>query len=228
MTATYRIEKIMIEVRVGAGESERFLVRKDLATRHSQVIKKAFARGWKEAEENIVRFSEESPEVFHVFVTFLDTGVIHLDHFKSEKPVEVQKDDRDIDNGWDKIAHAWLLGEHLGSTAFQDALVDKMIHILQTTAEIPKTMFQKIFAGSIARSGIRDLLVDVAVYHLFSADLEEQSGDDVYAGYWKQVAVAYRRRITDPTLSAPYDKADVGCRYHDHVKDNLCYKKMFT
>ena len=218
----------MIGVCVGSDEVERFIVRKDLATRHSDVIKKSFASDWKEAKENVVRFPEESSEAFQVFVTFLDAGVIHLDHFTGDRPVEGQEYDRVIDKVWNQIAQAWLLGEHLDCTAFKDALVDKTVHILQTTAQVPKMMFEKIFAGSIGRSGIRDLLDDVAAYHLFSFDLQQQSGDDVYAGYWKQVAIAYKHRITNPSLRAPYDQADVGCRYHDHAKNKRCYKSMFT
>jgi len=221
----------MIEVCVGSDDDiEKFIVRKNLATRHSDVIRKAFAGGWKEAKENVVRFPEESPEAFQVFVTFLDTGVIHLNHFKSNKPTVAQEaqNNQDIDEEWNKIAQSWLLGEHLSCASFKDALVDKMVHTLQTTAEIPKTMFPKIIAGSVARSGMRDLLVDVAAYHLFAADLEAQPDDDEFAGYWKQVAIAYRHRITNPALSAPYDRGDVGCRYHDHGKDNLCYKAMFS
>ena len=76
----------MTEARVGLEDGiERFIVRKELATRHSEFIKKALdpANGWKEAKENIMRFPEEPPEAFQVFVTFLDTGVIHLEHSKS-------------------------------------------------------------------------------------------------------------------------------------------------
>jgi hypothetical protein len=221
----------MVEVCVGSEDDvESFIVRKNLATRHSDIIRKAFAGGWKEAKENVIRFPEESPEAFQVFVTFLDTGAIHLNHFKGNNLTIAQEveDDRDIDKGWNKITQAWLLAEHLSCTSFKDALVDKMLHTLQTTAEIPKTMFPKIVAGSVARSGMRDLLVDIAAYHLFAADLEEQPDDDVaYAGYWKQVAIAYRNRITNPSLSAPYDQVDVGCRYHDHGENKLCYKVMF-
>lgn len=183
----------MIQVCVGSGDDvERLIARKSLATRHSDVIRKAFAGGWKEAKENIIRFPEESPEAFQVFATFLDTGVIHLCHFKGNKPsiAQEREDSRSIEQEWNRIAQAWLLGEHLCSTSFKDALVDTMIHILQTTAEIPRMIFPKIITGSVARSGMRDLLVDIAAYHLFVADLEEQPDDDAYAGYWKQVAIA--------------------------------------
>lgn len=215
----------MIEVCAGSNDDiEKFLVRKKLATRYSDVIRKALSNGWKEAKENIIRFPEESPETFQAFATFLDTGAIHLDHFKKNttKPATAQQGRPDIDKQWDNIAQAWLLGEHLLSTPFKDALVDKTIHILRTTAEIPKTMLPKIIAGSVGRSGMRDLLVDIAAYHLFAADLEEQPDGEAYAGYWKQVAIA------DPSLGAPYDRVDVGCRYHDHGKGKLCYKAMFT
>jgi hypothetical protein len=222
----------MIEVCVGSGDdAEMFIVRKNLATRYSDVIKKAFAGGWKEAKENVISFPEESPEAFQVFMTFLDTGVIHLNHFKSNDLTITQEAEHDhaIDEQWNQITQAWLLGEHLFCSSFKDALIDKMLHTLQTTAEIPKTMFPKIIAGSVARSGMRDLLVDIAAYHLFAADLEAQPDNDAScAAYWKQVAIAYRHRITNPSLSAPYDQVDVECRYHDHGENKPCYKVMFT
>jgi hypothetical protein len=222
----------MTEAHVGPEDGiEKFTVRKDLATRHSGFIKKALdpANGWKEAKENILRFPEESPEAFQVFLTFLDTGVIHLDHFKGTQDVVSQEDDPDASKEWNKIAQAWLLGDHLFSGSFKDALVDKMVSILKTSAGIPKKMFEQIFTESIGRSGMHDLVVDMAAYHLFAADLEEQSDDEAYAGYWKQVAIAYRHRIANPSWSAPYDQANIGCRYHDHDKNDskLCYRNIF-
>ena len=69
----------------------------------------------------------------------------------------------------------------------------------------------------------------MAAHHLSAADLEEQSDDDAYAGYWKQVAMAYGHRTTDASLSAPYDQKDIGCGYHDLDENDgeLCWKSMF-
>jgi hypothetical protein len=75
----------MTEIHVGSEKVEKFLVRKYLAIRHSRAIEKALdpESDWKEAEENVVRLPEETPEAFRVFLTFLETGVVHLHHFKS-------------------------------------------------------------------------------------------------------------------------------------------------
>lgn len=121
LTSTRRIKKVMIQVCVGSGDDvERFIARKSLATRHSDVIRKAFAGGWKEAKENIIRFPEESPEAFQVFVTFLDTGVIHLCHFKGNKlsAAHELEDSRSIDEQWNKI----LTGLAPGRTPLQHFL----------------------------------------------------------------------------------------------------------
>jgi hypothetical protein len=60
----------MTEVQVGSEKVEKFLVRKDLAIRHSRVIEKALdpESDWKEAEENVVRLPKETPEAFQAFL----------------------------------------------------------------------------------------------------------------------------------------------------------------
>lgn len=106
LIASRSIDDIMTEVHVGTDEVEQFIVHKDLATRHSTIIKKALdpASGWKEAQENVVHLPEESPEAFQVFVTFLDTGIIYLDHFKGASSIGVQDEDLDMDKEWNSIA----------------------------------------------------------------------------------------------------------------------------
>lgn len=74
---------------------------------------------------------------------------------------------------------------------------------------------------------MRDLLVDIAVYSWFPGTLSEQESDEACVDFFRDVAIALKNRIADPSLSAPYDQKNVGCRYHDHGKDEPCYKKMF-
>lgn len=219
----------MTEVHVGLEDAETFIISKDRAICHSKLFQRALnPKGtWKEVKENTVRLPEQAPENFQVFVTFVNAGCIALDHSWVTKKMATKSKVTGDDKEWCQIAQLWIMGEYLESTSFQDALVDKTVSILQTTGKVPKTMFREIFTGSISRCGMRKLLADVAVYSWFAADLEEQKSDEAYVEFFKDVAVALKKRITDTSLSAPYDKKDVGCYYHDHGKNKPCYKGKF-
>jgi hypothetical protein len=225
----------MTEVHVGSEEVEKFIVRKELATRHSTIIKKALdpASGWKEALENVVHLPEESLEAIQVFITFLDTGVIHLDHFKSAVSNDVQEDDLDEDNEWNSIAQVWLLSDRIDSVTLKDAIVDKVISLVRDNGKVPTSLHRPIFKGSVSRSGMRKLLIDIAVYSWFPGTLADQPGDPECADYFRDVGVEAMKRmaraVQGQALSlAPYDRQDIGCHYHDHsVEGKPCYKTMF-
>jgi hypothetical protein len=225
----------MTEVYVGSEEIEQFIVRKELATRHSTIIKKALdpASGWKEALENVVRLPEESPEAFQVFITFLDTGIIHLDHFKSAKGNSAQEYDVDEDKEWNSIAQVWLLSDRIDSITLKDAVVDKVISLVRDSGKVPTSLHRPIFKGSVSKSGMRKLLTDIAVYSWFPGTLADQPGDPECADYFRDVGVEAMKRMSravqKQALSvAPYDRQDVGCHYHDHdTEGKPCYKTMF-
>lgn len=225
----------MTEVRVGTGEVEQFMVRKELATRHSTIIKKALdpSSGWKEAKENVIRLPEESPEAFQVFVTFLDTGVIHLNHFEGAKSDAAQGDDLNEDKEWNSIAEVWLLSDRIDSVTLKDAIVDKVISLVRDSGKVPTSLHRPIFKGSVSKSGMRKLLTDIAVYSWFPGTLADQPGDPECADYFRDVGVGAMNRmariIQGQILSlAPYDRQDVECHYHDHdAEGKPCYKTMF-
>jgi len=236
LTVFYSIDEIMTGVYVGPEDGmERFAVRKELATRHSTIIKKALdpARGWKEAKENIVRLPEESPEAFQVFVTFLDTGVIHLNHFKSVSGNAAQEDDLGEDKEWNSIAQVWLLSDRIDSVTFKDAVVDKVISLVRDEGKVPTSLHRPIFKGSVSRSGMRKLLTDIAVHSWFPGTLADQPGDPECADYFRDIGVEAMRRMGrstqgQPLSLAPYDRQDVECHYHDHdTEGKPCYKTMF-
>ena len=211
-------------------------MRKNLAIRHSEFIKKALdpASGWKEAKENIVRFPEESPEAFQVFMMFLDTGVIHLNHFRSAKSNAVREQDPDEDKEWNSIAQLWLLSDRMDSVSLKDAVVDKVVSLVRDSGKVPTSLHRPIFKGSVSRSGMRKLLTDIAVYSWFPGTLADQPGDPDCADFFRDVAVEAMKRMAcarqgQMLSTAPYDRQDVGCHYHDHEAEGKpCYKKMFS
>ena len=231
-----RIDDIMTEVHVGTDKVEQFIVHKDLATRHSTIIKKALdpAIGWKEAEQNVIHLPEESPEAFQAFATFLDTGVIHLDHYKRASSIGVHDEDLDENKEWNSIAQVWLLSDRIDSVTLKDAIVDKVISPVRDSGKVPTSLHRPIFKGSVRKSGMRKLLTDIAVYSWFPGTLADQPGDPECADYFRDVGVEAMKRmartIQGQVLSvAPYDKQDVECHYHDHdAEGKPCYKTMFS
>lgn len=225
---------MMTEVHVGAEEIEKFVVRKDFATRHSSVIQKALdpENGWKEAKENIVRLPEESSEDFQVFVTFLNTGVIHINHFKGTDEGQAEGGDTSEEE-WDSIAHAWLLGDRIHSTSFKDAIVDKVISLVRDHGKTPASMHRAICKGSVYKSGMRSLLADIAVHGWSKKMMVAQPDDPECAGFFKEIAAEALERTMlarrDETLDiAPYIQLGIECHYHDHDGEGKsCYKTMF-
>jgi hypothetical protein len=226
----------MTGVHVGPEDGvEKFAVRKDLAVRHSEFIKKALdpASGWKEAKENVVRFPEESPEAFQVFVTFINSGVIHLDHFKGAKGAATNEDDLDEDQEWNNIAQVWLLSDRIDSITLKDAVVDTLASLVRDSGKVPTSLHRPIFKGSVSKSGMRKLLTDIAVHCWFPGTLADQPGDPECADFFRDIGVEAMKRtartIQGQSLSlAPYDRQDVKCHYHDHdAEEKPCYKTMF-
>jgi hypothetical protein len=226
----------MTEIHVGSEEVEKFIVRKDLATRNSKLIGKTLdpTSDWKEAKENVVYLPEESLEAFQSFVTFLDTGVVHLDHFKSTKSEPARRVEWTQEKQWDSIAQAWLLGDRIDSVTLKDAVVEKVISLVRDSGKVPTSLHRPIFKGSVSRSGMRRLLTDIAVYSWFPGILVDQSGDPECADFFRDIGVESMNRAQSALQGqmlavAPYDKQDVGYHYHDHETEGKpCYKTMFN
>lgn len=230
LTDPISYRNLMIELHIGPEyEHEKFAIHKDRATRHSEFISKALDRkkGWKEAKEGFIRLPEESPQAIEMFGVFIDTGHIHLipsDREQGDMTPELESQE-DI---WSCLEDAWLLGERLLSTQFKDAVVDNLVEQLRTTAEVPKKMYKAIYRGSVGTSGMRRLLVDLAVFTWLPNEVREQTPDPECVEYFKDLCFLSMRRHTNSVpSSAPFDRADTGCYYHDHGEDGVCYKTMF-
>lgn len=203
----------MLEVHVGEdGSAENFLVHAELATRHSKFIATAMGPEWKEGKERILPLPKVLPETFRSFYDFINTSNLQF---------TISDDQEEKD--WNHIAETWLFGDYLKSTSFQDAVVDAMLALMRRTSKFPTTMYQKVYGNSIFPSGMRRLLADVAVFGWFPDTLSHQPSDPKYVDFFRDVAVLQREQIE---LGAPYDWGDVGCHYHDHGSDELCYSQQ--
>lgn len=109
--------------------------------------------------------------------------------------------------------------------------------MIRDAGKIPIKMYRQILKRSVFPSGMRRLLVDVAVYSWFTGTLSDQPGEAAYADFFRDVAVGAMDRMNaaqarmsagQPPLIAPYDRPWLGCFYHDHDgTGQICYKEMF-
>lgn len=163
MLTTYSYGVQVVTVEVGKGEDEtQFVAHKDLLSKHLEFFRAALGKEWKEGHDNKVHLEEENPEIFKIFQLFLYSGCIY-----SKKDGDLSDFDESghgRDGEWRRLSEAWIFGEVILSTSFKDAVVDAIITKIKLTNQDPTGLHTLIYPVSTSKSGIRTLLVDIAVY----------------------------------------------------------------
>lgn len=155
----HRLGGDVICVLVGKeSHATKFFVHTELITNHSELFKAALKRGWKEAEERLVRLPEEKPKNFENFHSFLYTGKVYSRKLNENKPSENE------DLEWSRLSEAWVLSEVLLSSTYKDAVMDTILHKAVTSMKGPETVYLDVYPKSSEDSPIRRLMVDIAVH----------------------------------------------------------------
>ena len=151
-----------------------------LLSQHSKFFDQAIKTGKRNAfGEHILSCPEENVDVFKTFVQFLYTGDVYLaaDDAKHEAAGDdaagdEAAEDEDSDDEYVRIANRWNLGENIDSTTFKDALVDTLISKIVKEKKSPLGMHHVLRERFHAESGMRKLLVDIAVHKWGDVDVE--------------------------------------------------------
>jgi hypothetical protein len=167
----------------------KFFIHADLASQHSEFFAAALKKGWKEAEERVIRLPDlpnDSAEMFQDFHSFLYTGRIYSgNESETNKP--------GYDKEWRRPELSWILGEVLLSAAFKDAVVDAIIHKVVVTQSYPTNMYRKIYSHSFDSSPIRKLMVDIVVHgcnEKYLENVDTNADPAIKAEFLKDVAIA--------------------------------------
>ena len=221
----HRLGGDIITVLVGLeATATRFFVHADLITQHSDFFQACLKKGWKEAEERIVRLPDlphNSDAAFEDFHSFLYTGKVYT--------AEEDLSDRDE---WHHLLNAWVLGEVLLSASFKDAVLDAVLH--KMSAHSPTEMFVSAYKYSSRGSAIRRLMVDNAVYNWTESALSFSHGGICESDqaalvlFYQSVAVALLKWKLQPEIAKKADNPtnQATCFYHEHG-GKPCYKTMF-
>lgn len=209
-----------ITVIVGKGDSATtFYVHEDVAKAHSDFFAAALRNGWKESEERVVRLPEETAERFRVFAKFLYTGKI-FSRKEGDKPSAKE------DWEWDRLSGCWRLGDKLGSTSFQDAIVDAINHKIESTKSCPTQLHQGAYRDTATSNSLRRLAVDIAVWNWEAMIAEAKQGP--WDTFFLDLAVRLHG-LDDSERNATAPFLGDTCKYHEHVAAKKpCYKTMFS
>jgi hypothetical protein len=89
-----------------------------------------------------VRLEEDEPEIFEIYIHWLEHGTLHIPPAKEEKPNREQSDQEKAKSKEAKMHHiriakAYILGEKLQAGDFMDAAIDLMISLSKSKPPHP-------------------------------------------------------------------------------------------
>ncbi|KAI7348019.1 hypothetical protein KC320_g6856 [Hortaea werneckii] len=154
------------------GAPSTFLIHENLIRHHSNFVEAISRNDWKEKESRVIHLPEHGEEHFRIFFDY-----IYCHHVFSSKPDDCLSGKSPEDKEWDRLSHCWALGAYLQATSFQNAVTDAIIEkVLSIQGQQPlQTIHKIIYPHSQAGSGIRKLLVEIAMHGWSTDFLEEQS-----------------------------------------------------
>lgn len=214
-----------MEVTVGQDQDKQtFLLHKDVVTKFSDFLAAAVREAWRKDHDTDIKLPEATPAIFRIFQVFVYGGSIHS---QEDGDSTAMKDDARYDPEYDRLAAAWLLGEYLQASAFQDAVADTLIDKVKYEQLTPLWMYKDIYAGSPRESGMKRLLVDLAVTYWSKASTVEAGKVDRNSEFFLELSAEHADRRDKGDYSTPLKAKDVGCAYHEHGDKEPCYKTMF-
>jgi len=176
----------------------------------------------------VIELTETDPEFFVVFKNFIYEGKIYSQGDDDMHEMIGGARARPADREWDRLCNCWLLGEHLVSTSFKDAIVDAIQAKMKEEECYPLDIHRAIYAKGSCSSRLRNLLVDIAVWEW---DIDSIEGCRQWAAesrFMIDVAIALKERLdSDQPQESPFAHQEP-CHYHEHVSEGKpCYTTMF-
>lgn len=214
-------------------EPKKFSVHSELLSQHSNFFKQAIGPDRaKTGQHHIIESPNDDQEAVQAFVRFTYTGGVYL-AAENEGQEGGEGEDAaatpDTDDEFTRISACWEFGDDIGSTSFKDAVTDTLLSKVAEGNFHPTFIHRSIYAASQPNSGIRRLLVDIAVHMWKDTDLTGHEEVGECPEFYHDVLQALlRNRDTVVDWPPALHGGEDTCAYHDHVADRTpCYKAMF-
>lgn len=212
-------------------KSVSFAVHETLARQESAFVEAVFRSGWKEAEERVIYLPEHESEHFQIFVNF-----IYARHIFSSDPDEDQSSGQhEDDKEWERLAQAYALGAYLQAADFKDAIIDAIIDKVCSSSILGlQNMHQIIYPNSPIGSGVRRLLVDIAVSRWPTSFLKSRPSRPEWSDFFQDIAVELHARRKPQSIFSAEDQdlyKKNSCLYHEHINTtgvDGCYRTKYT
>jgi hypothetical protein len=198
-----------IEVIVGLKPPTTLIAHENLVCASSVFFNKAMSQDWKEAKERSIKFEDEDPDVFQLYLHWLYRGTL---------PVRIDEPGQEGNAEYLQLAKACVLGDKLQDGDFQDVIIDAIVDKCKSEASDGRTWFpvgpviQQVYDNTLESSKARRLLTDLYISHGSGSWLREWiKQDEIPRDFLFDVAIGFLdRRIDDPTKNSTL------CEYHQH------------
>lgn len=199
-------------------EGQPFHVHEQRLCDRSPFFTKAFQKEWKEGQERTIPLPDDDPGVFDLYVQWIYRGQI----FSRMPRAEFRLLDREME----LLIDAYIFGEKIQDSNYQDAVLDSLLAYTNTRDEKGVRWFptgalvRKAYQKTPASSPLRRLLVDM---HNRSGHKEWVGDDNNSVEFLADLVREMYATRTQPQSPDPTGVGENSCSYHHHGNDRACY-----
>lgn len=192
------------------GEEKTFSVHEALVRTYSSFFAKAMAGEWKESLQRTIKLPDDEPKILALYIYWLYYGTL---------PVLCDEPGRLGNSEYLDLVKAYVLGDKLLDTQFQDTAIDAIVEKSRSNAKDGKRCFpggeviEYAYRNTTESAPVRDLLVDMYVKHGKSAWLHDWTDS---ASMPQPFLLSLASKLLD--LQGDSAKPIEAYRYHSHGK----------
>lgn len=204
----------IVTIRVGKeSASQDFMVHENLMVARSPFVRTALNNDWKEAKSRVIPMPEDQPETFSTYQQWLYSGKLFSRH--DEGTIEDAAE-------YELLVKAYILGEKLMDSRFQDTILDCIVQKLRKTSTFDIGLSNLVYENTPSNSPLRRLWCDVYAWSGSPSWLDESKlSECVHAEFLMDLS---RLQMSfwggERPKQIPY--AGNTCDYHHH-RDGVCY-----
>lgn len=134
---------------LGEQDPECFVVHENVVEPHSEFVRLALNRDWKEAKERIIKLPDVEPNVFEMYHCWL---------------YHIQPCRNSYTTSYTTLVKAYCLGERLIDINFKDVVIDSIVQELKMTSAFDLGLVQLVYENTPEKSPLRRLLCDIYIW----------------------------------------------------------------
>ncbi|KAK3621713.1 hypothetical protein LTR56_022477 [Elasticomyces elasticus] len=195
---------------------KRFAMHESIVRPASDFVNMALSRDWKEARERVIPLSEDEPETFTIYQTWLYTHIVDAHALKSST------NSCDV---YQRLFKCYILAEKLLDAIFKDCVMDAILNTLQANPLFDANLSNLVYENTPEGSPLRRLLCEIYVWCATERWLaEDVVTEEVHPSLMTDVM---KMQMGFFRGQRPEQVPFLGhaCAYHAH-EGGSCYQRM--